>query len=130
MPTALPARRAGVDDEQHPGVSRPGRSPALTSGIGRAAVRIGALTVCQAGLLTGFGLLITGPARNWWPLTVEDGVNEGFERIRTHALTSASLIGSGAGNTGAESRGSRCTGPNSGTGRVRSRRVRSRRGRL
>ncbi|MFD6426508.1 diacylglycerol kinase family protein [Streptomyces sp. NPDC060198] len=99
MPTALPARQTGIDDEQHPGVSRPGRSPALTSGIGHAAVRIGALTVCQAGLLTGFGLLITGPARNWWPLTVEDEVNEGFERIRTHALTSASLIGSSAGNT-------------------------------
>ncbi|WP_327179479.1 diacylglycerol kinase family protein [Streptomyces sp. NBC_01335] len=99
MPTALPARRAGVDGEQRPGDSRPGRSPALTSGIGRATVRVGALTVCQAGLLTGFGLLITGPARDWWPLTVEDEVNEGFERIRTHALTSASLIGSGAGNT-------------------------------
>ncbi|MGW2282592.1 diacylglycerol kinase family protein [Streptomyces sp. NPDC001770] len=99
MPTALPARQAGVDDEERPGVSRPGRSPALTSGIGRAAVRVGALTVCQAGLLTGFGLLITGPARDWWPLTVEDEVNEGFERIRTHALTTASFIGSGAGNT-------------------------------
>ncbi|MGW1467292.1 diacylglycerol kinase family protein [Streptomyces sp. NPDC002308] len=99
MPTALPARRAGVDDEQRPDVSRPGRSPALTSGIGRAAVRVGALTVCQAGLLTGLGLLITGPARDWWPLTVEDEVNEGFEHIRTHALTSASLVGSGAGNT-------------------------------
>ncbi|MFF7361647.1 diacylglycerol kinase family protein [Streptomyces sp. NPDC008125] len=98
MPTALPARRAGVDEER-PGISRPGRSPALTSGTGRAAVRVGALTVCQAGLMTGLGLLITGPARDWWPLTVEDEVNEGFERIRTHALTSASLIGSGAGNT-------------------------------
>ncbi|MCX5402178.1 diacylglycerol kinase family protein [Streptomyces sp. NBC_00102] len=99
MPTALPARRAGVDEEARTGVTRPGRSPALTSGAGRAAVRVGALTVCQAGLLTGLGLLITGPARDWWPLTVEDEVNEGFERIRTHALTSASFVGSGAGNT-------------------------------
>ncbi|WEH38367.1 diacylglycerol kinase family protein [Streptomyces sp. NBC_01218] len=99
MPTALPARQAGVDDEQRTGVSRPGRSPALTSGIGRAAVRVGALTVCQAGLMTGFGLLITGPAKDWWPMTVEDEVNEGFERIRTHARTSASLFASGAGNT-------------------------------
>ncbi|MEU1091348.1 diacylglycerol kinase family protein [Streptomyces sp. NPDC005576] len=99
MPTALPARQAGADDERRAGVSRPGRSPALTSGTGRAALRVGALTVCQAGLMTGFGLLITGPARDWWPLTVEDEVNEGFERIRTHARTSASLIGSSAGNT-------------------------------
>jgi diacylglycerol kinase family enzyme len=47
----------------------------------------------------GFGLLITGPARNVWPLTVEDHVNEGFEQIRTGPLTTLSYLGSEAGNT-------------------------------
>lgn len=99
MPTALPARPAGPDDQPRGPVPRPGRSPALTSGIGRATVRVAALTVCQAGLMTGLGLLITGPARGAWPLSAEDGIDEGFERIRTSTLTSLSLIGSGAGNT-------------------------------
>jgi diacylglycerol kinase family enzyme/membrane-associated phospholipid phosphatase len=49
--------------------------------------------------MVGFGLLITGPARNVWPLTVEDNVNEGFERIRTGPLTTLSYLGSEAGNT-------------------------------
>lgn len=62
-------------------------------------MRIGVPTVCQAALLVGFGLLITGPAGNVWPLTVEDNVNEGFERIRTGPLTTLSYLGSEAGNT-------------------------------
>ncbi|MGW2606239.1 hypothetical protein ACWC4A_17790 [Streptomyces mirabilis] len=49
--------------------------------------------------MVGFGLLITGPARNVWPLTVEDNVSEGFERIRTGPLTTLSYLGSEAGNT-------------------------------
>ncbi len=49
--------------------------------------------------MVGFGLLITGPAKNVWPLTVEDHVDEGFERIRTSTLTTLSYLGSEAGNT-------------------------------
>ncbi|MFF2432781.1 diacylglycerol kinase family protein [Streptomyces sp. NPDC058107] len=98
MPTALPERPAERTTEPH-AASRPGRSPALTSGSGRAAVRIGVLTVCQAALMVGFGLLITGPARGIWPLSSEDNVNEGFEHLRTRALTDASLIASEAGST-------------------------------
>ncbi|MFD0020601.1 diacylglycerol kinase family protein [Streptomyces sp. NPDC058382] len=98
MPTALPERPVHRTTES-PAASRPGRSPALTSGSGRAAVRIGALTVCQAALMVGFGLLITGPARGIWPLNVEDHVNEGFESLRTGPLSDVSFIASEAGNT-------------------------------
>ncbi len=79
--------------------SRPGHSPALTSGSGRAAALIGTLAVCQAALMVGLGLLITGPASGIWPLTSEDRVNEGFERLRTGTLTDVSLVASEAGNT-------------------------------
>ena len=85
MPTVVPERAAGPTG-QGPGAVRPGHSPVLPRGTGRTAARIGALTVCQAALMVGFGLLITGPARHVWPLTVEDDVDEGFERIRTGPL--------------------------------------------
>ncbi|MGW1761501.1 diacylglycerol kinase family protein [Streptomyces mirabilis] len=98
MPTAVPERAAGATGEG-PEAVRPGRSPVLPRGTGKAAARIGVLTVCQAALMVGFGLLLTGPARNVWPLTVEDNVNEGFERIRTGPLTTLSYLGSEAGNT-------------------------------
>lgn len=98
MPTALPERAAGATGKGAEAV-RPGRSSVLPRGIGRTAARIGVLTICQAALMVGFGLLITGPARNMWPLTVEDNVNEGFERIRTGPLTTLSYLGSEAGNT-------------------------------
>ncbi|MFJ2093853.1 diacylglycerol kinase family protein [Streptomyces sp. NPDC087901] len=99
MPTALPERPVRATTAPPAGF-RPGRSPALTSGSGSAAVRIGVLTVCQAALMVGLGLLITGPANEGWPLTIEDHVNEGFEGLRTGALSDASLIASEAGNTG------------------------------
>lgn len=103
MPTALP-------DEDVPGpglrASRPQasppravRAPALTTGAATAAARITALTVCQAALLIGFGLLITGPARHLWPIASEDRVNEGFEHLRTGALDTLTSWGSEAGNT-------------------------------
>lgn len=98
MPTTVPERAAGATGEETQAV-RPGRSSALPRGTGKAAARIGVLTVCQAALMVGVGLLITGPARNVWPLTVEDNVNEGFERIRTGPLTTLSYLGSEAGNT-------------------------------
>ncbi|MFJ4963835.1 diacylglycerol kinase family protein [Streptomyces sp. NPDC088729] len=97
MPTAIPARATSAASTPSP--RRPGRSPALTSGSGRAAARIGAFAVCQAAMMAGIGLLITGPARDLWPLTAEDAVNEGLERLRGGALTTASEIASGAGDT-------------------------------
>ncbi|ROQ59314.1 diacylglycerol kinase family enzyme [Streptomyces sp. 840.1] len=98
MPANLPQRP--VDRTTRPPTpSRPGHSPALTSGSGQAAARIGALTVCQAALMVGLGLLITGPASGIWPLTAEDRVNEGFERLRTGPLNDVSFIASEAGNT-------------------------------
>lgn len=77
----------------------PGRSPALTTGLRTAALRLGALTVGQAALMVGLGLLITGPAQSIWPVSVEDEVNEGFERLRTGPLTDVSFAASEAGNT-------------------------------
>lgn len=79
--------------------SEPGRSPALTTGIRTAALRLGALTVGQAALMVGLGLLITGPAQAVWPLSVEDRVDEGFEHLRTGPLTDVSFVASEAGNT-------------------------------
>ncbi|WP_328935802.1 MULTISPECIES: diacylglycerol kinase family protein [unclassified Streptomyces] len=98
MSTAVPGRTTGATGEGAEAVRR-GRSPVLPRGTGGAVARIGALTVCQAAVMVGFGLLITGPAKNVWPLTVEDHVDEGFERIRTSTLTTLSYIGSEAGNT-------------------------------
>ncbi|MEU2023625.1 diacylglycerol kinase family protein [Streptomyces sp. NPDC016469] len=77
----------------------PGRSPALTTGLRTAALRLAALTVGQAALMVGLGLLITGPAQTIWPLSVEDEVNEGFEHLRTGPLTDMSFVASEAGNT-------------------------------
>jgi diacylglycerol kinase family enzyme len=101
MPIATPGRAAGATGDEAGAVrtGRSGRSPVLPRGTGITAARIGSLTVCQAVLVVGLGLLITGPARHVWPLTVEDHVNEGFERIRTGPLTSLSYVGSEAGNT-------------------------------
>ncbi|MET7571763.1 diacylglycerol kinase family protein [Streptomyces sp. NPDC005492] len=98
MPTAVPGRAVeATGDEAEE--ARPVRSFALPRGTGTTAARIGALAVGQAALIVGFGLLITGPAREVWPLTVEDHVNEGLERIRTGPLTTLSYFGSEAGNT-------------------------------
>ncbi|MET9899713.1 diacylglycerol kinase family protein [Streptomyces sp. NPDC006446] len=49
--------------------------------------------------MVGIGLLITGPARGLWPITAEDTVNEGLERVRTGTLTTLSSVTSEAGNT-------------------------------
>ncbi|MFJ4970198.1 diacylglycerol kinase family protein [Streptomyces sp. NPDC088755] len=97
MPTAIPARAIGGSGPPSP--RRPGRSPALTSGTGRAAARIGAFAVCQAAMMAGIGLLITGPAQELWPFTAEDAVNEAFARGRDSTLTTASTVVSAAGDT-------------------------------
>ncbi|MGW3635154.1 diacylglycerol kinase family protein [Streptomyces sp. NPDC005122] len=98
MPTAVPERPAGLPRTSSEGAGA-GRSAALPRGIGRTTARLAALTACQAALMVGLGLLITGPARDLWPLTVEDRVDEAFERGRTGTLTTLSLLGSEAGNT-------------------------------
>ncbi|MGW3932942.1 phosphatase PAP2 family protein, partial [Streptomyces microflavus] len=97
MPTAVPARSTGGPEAPAP--RRPGRSPALSSGAARAAVRIGAFALCQAAVMAGAGLLITGPGHGRWPLTVEDAVNESLEGARTSALTTASTVASAFGDT-------------------------------
>ncbi|MFD8060060.1 diacylglycerol kinase family protein [Streptomyces cyaneofuscatus] len=97
MPTTTPAR--ATDPPGIPAPPRLGHSPALSSGAGRAVARIAAFAVCQAAMIAGLGLLITGPARNIWPLSAEDALNEAFERVRTDTLTSASAVVSGAGDT-------------------------------
>ncbi|MFF8006369.1 diacylglycerol kinase family protein [Streptomyces parvus] len=78
---------------------RPGHSPALSTGIPRAAAHIGAFAVCQAAVIAGFGLLITGPAREFWPMTAEDTAVEALENARTAALDTASTIASALGDT-------------------------------
>ncbi|MGW2485599.1 diacylglycerol kinase family protein [Streptomyces sp. NPDC001606] len=101
MPTAVsgtPAELPGDRPGHRPGVARSGHS-AVPHGIGWSAGWIGALTACQAALMVGIGLLITGPAHGVWPLTVEDKVNEAFERMRTGSFTALSSVASEAGNT-------------------------------
>ncbi|WP_435856825.1 diacylglycerol kinase family protein [Streptomyces rubiginosohelvolus] len=78
---------------------RPGHSPALSTGVPRAAARIGAFAVCQAAVIAGFGLLITGPAREFWPMTAEDTAVEALEDARTATLDTASTIASALGDT-------------------------------
>jgi diacylglycerol kinase family enzyme/membrane-associated phospholipid phosphatase len=104
MPTAVPGSpvaEATPRPGSRSGARRPSRAPVLTTGtgIGLAAARIAALTACQAALLIGFGLLITGPARHVWPMTAEDRVDQGFVRLRTPGLDTATSWGSQAGNT-------------------------------
>ncbi|MEV5602546.1 diacylglycerol kinase family protein [Streptomyces sp. NPDC052299] len=88
-----------VRPTEHRTHARAGRSPALTTGLRTAGLRLAALTVGQAALMVGLGLLITGPAGAIWPLNAEDEVNEGFEQLRTGPLTDVSFVASEAGNT-------------------------------
>lgn len=95
----LGAGPLGAGPDEAPAAAGRGR-PAMPRGIGWSVRWIAALTVCQATLMVGLGLLITGPARHLWPLTAEDGVNEAFVRMRTGTLTTLSSVASQAGNTG------------------------------
>lgn len=99
MPSAVPERPVGLPDANSTGTPRGSRAFALPRGFGGTAGRIAALTVGQAALMVGAGLLITGPAAHVWPITAEDRVEEGFEHLRTGALTTVSFIGSETGNT-------------------------------
>ncbi|MGW5331296.1 diacylglycerol kinase family protein [Streptomyces bauhiniae] len=102
MPTAVPERSADLPEDAPRSVrtAPTGRPRRLPRGTTRAAASIGALAVCQAALMIGLGFLITGPARHLWPMTAEDGVNRGLERLRTSTLTTLSSVGSELGNTG------------------------------
>lgn len=99
MPITVPGRPAELPDAGATGTPRGSRAFALPRGLGGTAGRIAALTVGQAALMVGAGLLITGPASRVWPMTAEDRVDEGLENLRTGALTTVSFIGSEAGNT-------------------------------
>ncbi|WP_392667621.1 diacylglycerol kinase family protein [Streptomyces sp. LN785] len=98
MPIAVPERPAELPGSST-GTRRGSRSFALPGGLGRTTGRIAALTVCQAALMVGAGLLITGPAARTWPMTVEDRVDKDFEGVRTGGLTALSFFASEAGNT-------------------------------
>ncbi|MFJ4612933.1 diacylglycerol kinase family protein [Streptomyces griseus] len=97
METTVPER--GTGGRAAPVPRRPGRSPALSSGITKAAARIAAFAVCQAALVAGAGLLITGPARGLWPMTAEDAAVEALEDARTATLDTASSVASALGDT-------------------------------
>ncbi|SNX66510.1 diacylglycerol kinase family enzyme [Streptomyces sp. TLI_55] len=100
MPTAVSGRPAELPGERPAGsLAALGHRPVAPRGTGWAVGWIGALTICQAALMVGIGLLITGPAHDLWPMTVEDQVNSAFARMRTDTLTALSSIASEAGNT-------------------------------
>ncbi|MGW2830291.1 diacylglycerol kinase family protein [Streptomyces sp. NPDC001286] len=100
MPTAVSGRPAELPGERPAGGLTAAGSRTAPHGVGWSVRWIAALATCQAALMVGLGLLITGPAHHLWPLTVEDHVDSGFERIRTHSLTTLSWFASEAGNTG------------------------------
>ncbi|WP_431358568.1 diacylglycerol kinase family protein [Streptomyces atroolivaceus] len=118
MPTDTPERRtvlpgrgrhggdvpppAGEDAPCPPpgsAVERPGGAPETAGGMSRAVGIIASTSVCQAALMVGLGLLVTGPAARVWPLTSEDEVTDALERARTGTLDTVSLVVSEAGNT-------------------------------
>ncbi|MFI1187141.1 diacylglycerol kinase family protein [Streptomyces californicus] len=98
--TTQPAETAGPAQPPPPRTGRsPGRSPALSSGAARAAARVGAFAVCQAALMVGAGLLVTGPARDLWPVTAEVAAVKALEDARTGTLDALSTAVSALGDT-------------------------------
>ncbi len=63
------------------------------------AARIVGCWVAILALLVGIGLLVTGPLKDLWPLSAEDGVNRSLAAHRTPAATTWSLWFSALGNT-------------------------------
>ncbi|MGI5484200.1 phosphatase PAP2 family protein [Streptomyces lavendofoliae] len=61
----------------------------MTTGSGAAAGRMGSLVWLpfQGLLLVGAGVLVTGPAAAWWPLSAEDGVSTWFAGRRGGAAS-------------------------------------------
>jgi membrane-associated phospholipid phosphatase len=68
----------------------------VSQAVKRIVLPIAALML----FLIGLGLLLTHQAAHWWPLTVEDGVNRGFEADRFEPLTRISGWVSAVANTG------------------------------
>ena len=117
MPTDIPERRTALPGGRvsampppdgsyvpstppGPGTGRPRRgAPRTAAGMSRAAGVIASTAVCQAALMVGLGLLVTGPAARVWPLTSEDEVTDALARPRTGTLDAVSLVVSGAGDT-------------------------------
>lgn len=109
MPTDIPERptapigaRAVVlprGSGERQAAEAPRRAPETAGGMGRAAGIIAATATCQAALMVGLGLLITGPGAHVWPMTAEDAVARTLERARTATLDTVSLVVSEAGNT-------------------------------
>ncbi|KPC81908.1 diacylglycerol kinase family protein [Streptomyces sp. NRRL S-4] len=81
------------------GAERPRGTPEAAGGMGRAVGVIVSTAVCQAALMVGLGLLITGPAARVRPLAAEDEITDALERARTGTLDTVSLVVSEAGNT-------------------------------
>ncbi|MGV0100361.1 diacylglycerol kinase family protein, partial [Streptomyces californicus] len=94
-----PAQTAQTAGSAQTAPPRPGRSPALSSGAARAAARVAAFAVCQAALMVGAGLLLTGPARGLWPVTAEVAAVEALEDARTGTLDALSTVVSALGDT-------------------------------
>ncbi len=112
MPTDIPERPAALaegrsrpvpspagTERPHGLVEHPPRSAGTAGGMSRAVGVIASAAVCQAALIVGLGLLITGPAARVWPFTSEDEVTDALERARTGTLDTVSLVVSEAGNT-------------------------------
>jgi membrane-associated phospholipid phosphatase len=51
------------------------------------------------GLTVGIGALLTGPLKDVWPISAEDGIDRAFAAHRTDSATTWSLWFSGLGNT-------------------------------
>lgn len=113
MPTDIPERRtvlpgthvaAVPPPAEGPPPSRPAPecppgTPETAGGMGRAVGIIVSAATCQAALMVGLGLLITGPAVRFWPLASEDEITDALERARTGTLDTVSRVVSEAGNT-------------------------------
>ncbi|MGF1339027.1 diacylglycerol kinase family protein [Streptomyces flavovirens] len=99
-----PAGAAGLSVQAPAGrtgtAGAPGRAAWGVGGGARAAGIIAATAVCQAGLMVGLGLLVTGPAARVWPVSSEDAVIDALVRVRTDTLDTVSSVVSEAGNTG------------------------------
>lgn len=63
------------------------------------AAKIIGCWVLILALLVGIGLLVTGPLKDVWPLSAEDGVNRSLAEHRTPSATTWSLWFSSLGNT-------------------------------
>jgi membrane-associated phospholipid phosphatase len=87
MTTHSPALRRA-----HPADPGPDRPVAV-------AARIVGCWLAIFALLVGIGLLVTGPLKDVWPFSAEDGINRSLARARTPDATTWSMWFSALGNT-------------------------------